>query len=346
MSLLDPSLPRLDATWTGARRPLPTADSHQVAWVEEETGEIRGLLLVRPEAGPEAFWDALLQAVGEPRQGEPALPTRLVVEEVEVQAHLQALLEGLEIPVDLSDEASLAGEALQVAGRRLAHAAGYLGREDADPASVGAFFGIAARWAVLEPWMALEDSDLLILEGLEESPLVASVMGAGSPDQGLALFSSLEHLQAFLEDPGSGGEGHVRLFLQYAGPETAGPVVQAEIAEHGWPVAAPDAVPVASCPGDPLPFAGPRDLELLGRAMEAVERYLEEEFPALPQVQREPLRLADGTELRVTSLRLSAPAPDPLRKGPRPGRNDPCWCGSGRKYKKCHLDHDREAGRA
>lgn len=20
------------------------------------------------------------------------------------------------------------------------------------------------------------------------------------------------------------------------------------------------------------------------------------------------------------------------------GRNDPCWCGSGRKYKKCHLD--------
>jgi methionyl aminopeptidase len=27
----------------------------------------------------------------------------------------------------------------------------------------------------------------------------------------------------------------------------------------------------------------------------------------------------------------------------RPGRNDPCWCGSGQKYKKCHLDSD-EAG--
>ena len=23
-----------------------------------------------------------------------------------------------------------------------------------------------------------------------------------------------------------------------------------------------------------------------------------------------------------------------------PGRNDECWCGSGRKYKKCHLDND------
>jgi methionyl aminopeptidase len=24
----------------------------------------------------------------------------------------------------------------------------------------------------------------------------------------------------------------------------------------------------------------------------------------------------------------------------RPGRNDPCWCGSGQKYKKCHLEAD------
>jgi len=28
------------------------------------------------------------------------------------------------------------------------------------------------------------------------------------------------------------------------------------------------------------------------------------------------------------------------------GRNDPCWCGSGAKYKKCHLAADRAAGRA
>ena len=26
--------------------------------------------------------------------------------------------------------------------------------------------------------------------------------------------------------------------------------------------------------------------------------------------------------------------------GPEPGRNDPCWCGSGRKYKKCHWATD------
>jgi methionyl aminopeptidase len=30
----------------------------------------------------------------------------------------------------------------------------------------------------------------------------------------------------------------------------------------------------------------------------------------------------------------------------RPGRNDPCWCGSGQKYKKCHLDADARAAPA
>ncbi|HFT8046801.1 TPA: SEC-C metal-binding domain-containing protein [Klebsiella pneumoniae] len=24
------------------------------------------------------------------------------------------------------------------------------------------------------------------------------------------------------------------------------------------------------------------------------------------------------------------------------GRNDSCWCGSGKKYKKCHLGREKE----
>ena len=37
---------------------------------------------------------------------------------------------------------------------------------------------------------------------------------------------------------------------------------------------------------------------------------------------------------------------DSMTEG-KPGRNARCWCGSGRKYKKCHLDADAaaEAGR-
>jgi hypothetical protein len=29
-----------------------------------------------------------------------------------------------------------------------------------------------------------------------------------------------------------------------------------------------------------------------------------------------------------------------VRSEPKPDRNDPCWCGSGKKYKKCHLAAD------
>jgi uncharacterized protein YchJ len=29
-----------------------------------------------------------------------------------------------------------------------------------------------------------------------------------------------------------------------------------------------------------------------------------------------------------------------VRPEPKIGRNEPCWCGSGKKYKKCHLDSD------
>jgi hypothetical protein len=34
---------------------------------------------------------------------------------------------------------------------------------------------------------------------------------------------------------------------------------------------------------------------------------------------------------------LAGPRP---REIPKLGRNDRCWCGSGRKYKACHLAND------
>ncbi len=33
--------------------------------------------------------------------------------------------------------------------------------------------------------------------------------------------------------------------------------------------------------------------------------------------------------------------PEPVRVENKPGRNDPCWCGSGKKYKHCHLKQDK-----
>ena len=41
---------------------------------------------------------------------------------------------------------------------------------------------------------------------------------------------------------------------------------------------------------------------------------------------------------KIASAFRSQPHPVP---GAAPGRNEPCWCGSGQKYKRCHLDADR-----
>ena len=32
----------------------------------------------------------------------------------------------------------------------------------------------------------------------------------------------------------------------------------------------------------------------------------------------------------------------PTRPEIKLGRNDPCWCGSGKKYKHCHLEADEK----
>ncbi len=51
------------------------------------------------------------------------------------------------------------------------------------------------------------------------------------------------------------------------------------------------------------------------------------------------LKRPDGTPVAEPDLVLDPPA-EPLVRREAPGRNDPCWCGSGKKYKKCHLDAD------
>lgn len=41
---------------------------------------------------------------------------------------------------------------------------------------------------------------------------------------------------------------------------------------------------------------------------------------------------------RTLGLQKIQPASD--TSGRKPSRNDPCWCGSGKKYKNCHLRQD------
>jgi preprotein translocase subunit SecA len=86
-------------------------------------------------------------------------------------------------------------------------------------------------------------------------------------------------------------------------------------------------------PPPPMTFTGPRADAELGVADEA------QEIPP-PQPQRRPsLGINPGTALppRIRTNREETPrAPQPATGGQTVGRNDPCPCGSGKKYKQCH----------
>jgi preprotein translocase subunit SecA len=53
---------------------------------------------------------------------------------------------------------------------------------------------------------------------------------------------------------------------------------------------------------------------------------------------------ANGAKSRAPAQRKTAPVGAAVGAGqaaaagaqPKIGRNDPCWCGSGKKYKRCH----------
>lgn len=66
----------------------------------------------------------------------------------------------------------------------------------------------------------------------------------------------------------------------------------------------------------------------------------------LTESQREKVatahRIAAERRLAATRRQRRAPLdrPSPARRRERPGRNEPCWCGSAKKYKRCHLEED------
>jgi preprotein translocase subunit SecA len=91
--------------------------------------------------------------------------------------------------------------------------------------------------------------------------------------------------------------------------------------------AVPPAPPVASA-AHPLTLeAAPREIAIPTRAPSTTIDALEKEFHRKKQRELEAATMAGSSDGNQTAQR---------RSGEKVGRNDPCPCGSGKKYKKCH----------
>jgi hypothetical protein len=76
--------------------------------------------------------------------------------------------------------------------------------------------------------------------------------------------------------------------------------------------------------------------------LEVYREHYEEHQAAM---KRTPLQLSaplpPPPPVRGTANEFEEPTPQPfLHIDRKPGRNEPCWCGSGKKYKKCHMRQD------
>ncbi len=85
--------------------------------------------------------------------------------------------------------------------------------------------------------------------------------------------------------------------------------------------------------------------------LDSVQRQIVQSLYLVPKqltVQRRrasrPQLTARRRSLRAVSSAQSAETPKrPHVSRDKPGRNDPCWCGSGKKYKHCHMRSDQRA---
>jgi uncharacterized protein len=69
----------------------------------------------------------------------------------------------------------------------------------------------------------------------------------------------------------------------------------------------------------------------------AVSMYSEDGPPSVSNERLDDVAAAIWAVYELRQLwRSLGPRVDPVRKAAEPGRNDPCPCGSGKKYKKCH----------
>jgi preprotein translocase subunit SecA len=89
----------------------------------------------------------------------------------------------------------------------------------------------------------------------------------------------------------------------------------------------PNAPPVASAARPPVGDGAPREIEITTRKPSTTIDELEKEFQRKKEKELAAASRQGGGESSEPSQR---------RTGKTPGRNDPCPCGSGKKFKKCH----------
>jgi hypothetical protein len=339
-----------------------------VVWLEQPEAFVVGLEAVAPEESHEALGRVLLAAMDGPLVGPPRRPERIRVANAVLAGAVRAAV-GDAIPVEIAPtpelEAFLQEMLESMPGGD--EEGSYLEGGRIPPAAVGELFTHAQLLYQLAPWEVASDDQVLRMDipelGVEGA--CVSIIGMLGESLGLLIFPSLVGYDAFGKaaeefrlEAGRLDAGTDWLSLGFERGADLPAAMRREVAAHGWPVADANAYPrVRRCERDgacrPLVekdvriasacavalsafFAGHRDLFEADEFEPVCESYSDEgDLTVRFTVPYEALPLFDVDD---APPRREAPSTSSTR--PKAGRNDPCPCGSGKKYKKCHLPVD------
>jgi hypothetical protein len=341
-----------------------------VVWMDVSDGLVLGQDVVAPEDAEGAVGRALLAAMARPLAGPPRRPDRIRVADARLADEVRAAL-GDDTPVAIAPTPEL--DALL---ERMLESMSQEGGDDGEsyfedgripPAAVAELFRSADLLYGLAPWKVATDDQVLRMDipALGVEGACVSIIGNLGESLGVLIFPSLAGYEAFGEagdelarggSPGDFGTDLLSLGFERGADLPLG--MRREVAEHGWPVADANAYPRVERrerDGASRPLVE-RDVKIASACATSLSAFFAQHRSLFEADEIEPVCESwfDEHDLEV---RFTVPyeafglfdvedAPRrPPSKGPRVGRNDPCPCGSGKKYKKCHLASD-EADRA
>lgn len=340
--------------------------------MEVPSGKLVGAKPIDPRA-PASFAEGLQETMANPAEGPRRKPARIRVPDAELAESLRTAV-GNEIeirvaPVPELDEvvASLA-EHLETVGEEPAYLDGVMA-----PAVAGSLFTAAARLFALAPWRHVAEDQVLRVDipSFDVNGAALCVIGGNGHDFGLLLFRSLKDYEEFstLADgvnrvpaPPAVVTRWSLLSLSFNRKRDTPPRMLEEIVHYRWTVAGSKAYPLlmAIAPDATPTLFTERDYRIMTACALAFIDFLPKHRRMFEEEDPETIRETFTAEADVT-VTLTAPykqprklrasdfiagRPDPIVVAPSvphrsAGRNDPCPCGSGKKYKKCHLDAHR-----
>lgn len=356
--------------WIGGRftLPVPFRDgdelihSEVVLWLELPSQLLVGSAMTDSRT-PISFRETLDEAIERPAVGEPRRPTRVRVS----NAGLAEELRGADgIPVVVAPVPEL-DEVFAEMVDHMAESQGpsYFGDGEIPPWVIAELFSVAHRLFRAAPWRDVSDQQIVRVDipayGIDGAWL--SVIGAAGESFGLLLFRSLEDFERFGTSTSHPSDGQPTMWsLSFDHKRDLPPPMRREVERNRWPVAGPKAYPVVisiDTQMHPLPTTE-RDVRIMIACTHAFLSFFAQYRgvyrgdAVFPGLFNEPVSSSfsvndDVTVTLTTSYDVVAsvleddvfeddflePAPPPA---PRVGRNDPCPCGSGKKYKKCHLN--------